>query len=100
MKRFSLLLIIVLGLVLGTKANHITGGEIFYRLTAQSGNDYTYAVTLKLYRDHFSTGAQLDANAPIAIFDRLTGAVVWSNTVPKTFTEFLDLLSPEHCINN
>jgi gliding motility-associated-like protein len=99
MKRSSLL-IITLGLVFAANANHITGGEIFYRLTSQSGTNYTYAVTLKLYRDHFSTGAQLDDNAPIAIFDRVTGQRVWSETVPKSSIEFLNLLSPGPCINN
>lgn len=99
MKRSSLL-ILTLGLVLAANANHITGGEIFYRLTGQSGGNYTYAVTLKLYRDHFSTGAQLDDVAPIGIFDRLTGKTIWTRTVLRTSIEFLDLLSPGPCINN
>jgi gliding motility-associated-like protein len=100
MKRSILLFIFSLGLVLCAKANHITGGEIFYKLKSQSGNNYTYTVTLKLYRDHFSTGAQLDDVAPIAIFDRLTGAMIWNSTIPRKFVEFLDLISPGPCINN
>jgi gliding motility-associated-like protein len=99
MKRLSLLIILSLGL-LSAKANHITGGEIFYTLTSQSGGNYTYSVTLKLYRDHFSSGAQLDPAAPIAIFDRLTGQMVWNSTVPKLTVELLELVSPGPCINN
>ncbi len=99
MKRSSLIIILTLGL-LSAKANHITGGEIFYTLTGQSGSNYTYSVTLKLYRDHFSTGAQLDPAAPIAIFDRLTGQMVWSNTIPRSTIEYLNLVSPGPCINN
>src|SRR5689334_12210882 len=103
MKRSTLLCILSCGLVLYAKANHITGGEIFYTLKGQSGNNYTYTVTLKLYRDHFSTGAQLDDNAPIAIFDRLTGKMIWNNDgnpIPRSFVEELDLSSPGPCINN
>jgi len=99
MKRLPLLLILSLGLLFA-RANHITGGEIFYTLTSQSGNSYTYFVTLKLYRDHFSTGAQLDPAAPIAIFDRLTGTMVWSSTVQRNTVQLLELVSPGPCINN
>src|SRR5436190_9868703 len=103
MKR-STLFILSLGLVFYAEANHITGGEIFYKLKSQSGNNYTYTVTLKLYRDHFSNGAPLDDDASIAIFDRLTGKMVWPKDNPPTpvhrsFIEFLDLISPGPCIN-
>jgi gliding motility-associated-like protein len=103
MKRSTLLFILSVGLAFCAKANHITGGEIFYKLQSQSGNNYTYTVTLKLYRDHFSTGAQLDDAASIAIFNRLTGAMVWDNDhtpITRSFVEFLDLISPGPCINN
>ena len=81
-------------------ANHITGGTIFYTLVSQSGNDYTYSVTLLLYRDHNSNGAQLDNLAPIAIFNKLTGAMIWSNNVPLTDTTHQNLSAPDPCINN
>jgi len=99
MKRLPLLFILSLGL-LSAKANHITGGEIFYTLVSQSGGSYTYSVTLKLYRDHFSTGAQLDPTAPIAVFDRVTGVMVWSSNVPRATIQLLQLVSPGPCINN
>src|SRR5436189_5121133 len=85
---------------LSVQANHITGGEIFYTLTSQSGNNYTYAVTLKLYRDHFSSGAPLDAAAPIAVFDRVTGARVWDGTIQRTRIDFLQLFSSGPCVLN
>ena len=100
MKRSTLLFILSCGLVFCAEANHITGGEIYYTLKSQSGNNYTYTVTLKLYRDHFSTGAQLDDVAPIAIFDRLTGRMIWNSSVPRSFVDELDLRSPGPCINN
>jgi gliding motility-associated-like protein len=100
MKRFSLLITLTLGLILSAKANHITGGEIFYTLAGQIGNNYTYNVSLKLFRDHFSSGAALDPSAPIAIFDRSTGVMVWSNSVPRTDTIHLHLGTPNPCITN
>ena len=41
MKR-STLFILSFGLFFCAEANHITGGEIFYKLKSQSGNNYTY----------------------------------------------------------
>lgn len=82
-------------------ANHITGGEMFYTLTSQSGNDYTYHVTLKLYRDCFSSGAQLDATAGIAVFNRLNGVLVQNNSaVPRSRIDRLQLTAPNPCITN
>lgn len=100
MKRILLFISISFFLSVPAIANHITGGEMFYTLVSQNGNDYTYRVTLKLYRDCFSTGAQLDASAPIAIYDRSTGTMVWSASIPRTQMATLSLGSPDPCINN
>ena len=47
-------------------ARHITGGEIFYEYLGPGATAGTsqYKITLRLFRDCFSTGAQLD---PIVI---------------------------------
>jgi len=96
-------LLVILFVVLSTPsfANHITGGEMYYTLVNQSGNQYTYHVTLKLYRDFFSTGAPLDATAAIGIFDRVNGTLVWSdNAVTRTQIVQLQLSTPNPCITN
>ena len=46
-------------------ASHIVGGELFY--DCLGGNQYQ--VTLKIYRDCNSTGAQYDPNLPVTVFD-------------------------------
>lgn len=80
-------------------ANHITGGEVYYTYIGQLANgNHQYHVTLKLYRDHFSSGAQLDPAAPIAIFNN--GAMVWSQSVSMTNRTRLILASPGPCITN
>ncbi len=81
-------------------ANHITGGEMYYTLVSQNGNNYTYRVTLKLYRDCFSTGAALDPTAAIAVFDRTTGAMVVNNNVPRAQIQRLEITTPNPCITN
>ena len=100
MKRSTLLFIFACGLVFCAKANHITGGQIYYTLKSQSGDNYTYSVSLLLYRDSLSTGAQLDQSAAIGIYDRGTGALVDSRTIGLSFIEVLHLHSPGPCINH
>jgi len=99
MKRSSLIFIFSLTFF-SVQANHITGGQIYYTFTGQSGNNYTYAVSLLLYRDSLSSGAPLDPAAPIAVFDRVTGLMVWNGTIQRTTIEVLHLHSPGPCINN
>ncbi|MBL7743337.1 MAG: gliding motility-associated C-terminal domain-containing protein [Chitinophagaceae bacterium] len=82
-------------------ANHITGGEIFYTYAGLDGNgNHQYHVTLKLYRDHNSTGAQLDGAAAIAVFNTSSGAMVWNNSINMTRQTRLILGSPGPCITN
>lgn len=81
-------------------AEHITGGEMFYTLTSSAGGQYSYRVTLKLYRDYFSSGADLDASAAIAIFDKGNTSMVWNQLVPMAKREHLALGSPDRCISN
>jgi hypothetical protein len=97
-KLYFLLLFIFPGLA--ALANHITGGEMYYTLIGQSGGNFTYHVTLKLYRDCASSGAQLDASAPISIFSIKSGASVWANSVNKDSTVTLNLTNPDPCISN
>src|SRR5678816_3947773 len=78
MKTRILGLIIILLFTLSSYANHITGGEISYTLVSQAGNNYTYAVTLKLFRDATSPTA-LDASVNIAVYSRANNALIWTS---------------------
>ena len=59
-------------------ARHITGGEIFYEYLGPGGTAGTsqYKITLRLFRDCFSGGAQLDPTVNLGIFDKSSGAAV------------------------
>jgi gliding motility-associated-like protein len=82
-------------------ANHITGGEMYYTLTGQSGNNYTYHVVLKLYRDCNAPpdAADLDPAAAIGIFNNSTFALAWSRSITMTKRTKLSLDNPNPCIN-
>lgn len=81
-------------------ANHITGGEMSYQVVGRNGNDYTYRVTLKLYRDCNSTGAPLDQQAAISIYDNGSGQRRDFPTQLRTPITVLNLTSPGPCIQN
>lgn len=100
MKRFLLAIISFFIFAQFSWANHITGGQIFYTFVSQSNGSYTYNVTLLLYRDHFSSGAQLDDVAAMGVYDEATGSLVWNADVPRTDTFHLHLISPSPCISN
>ncbi len=100
MKRV-LLFIALFFLTIPLFANHITGGEIFYTYTGRDADgNHRYHITLKLYRDHFSSGALLDATASIGIFNTATTVMVSNNSVPMTSQVRLILGSPGPCITN
>lgn len=61
----SLLSIIFIIFAVNSYASHIVGGELYYNCIG--GNQYQ--VTLKIYRDCNSTGAQFDQALPVTIFD-------------------------------
>ena len=97
-KIFNLVLFLSSGFF--ASANHITGGTIFYTFEGVNNGLYTYEVTLLLYRDHSSTGAQLDLSAAISIFNKQSGASVWANVVALDDTSHLRLGSPDPCIDS
>lgn len=99
MKKILLVLSTVLSCLFSFAA-HITGGEMYYVLESQSGNNYTYRITLKLYRDCFSSGAQLDPTVPISIFNNASQASVWAQTVAQSSFVKQNLGSPSPCIQN
>lgn len=54
-----------------SKGEHLVGGEIYYECL---GND-DYLITLKVYRDCYSTGAPFDNPASIAVYNSSGGLV-------------------------
>ena len=76
MKKFLVILCVVF--TAPSFARHIAGGEIFYQWVGPGATTGTsiYNVTLRLFRDCNSLGAQLDPTVNIAIFDKFTNTAV------------------------
>lgn len=73
--------------------SHIVGGEIFY--DCLGGNEYR--VTVKLYRDCNSSGAQFDAQLPLSIFDG-NGQLLTTEIIPFPGSQVLPILFDNPCI--
>lgn len=99
MKRLSLYIVFSLFIVSSSLANHITGGEMSYRLVNQTGNNFTYHVILKLFRDPASA-TQLDPTVNIAIYNKGTNSLVSNNSVARGNVMTLTLTSPGPCVVN
>lgn len=59
-------------------SRHITGGEIYHEWIGPGVNSNTsvYRITLRLFRDFFSTGAALDPSVSISIYEKITSTAV------------------------
>jgi gliding motility-associated-like protein len=102
MKALKHLLLCTLGCFVAalSYANHITGGQMYYTLLSESGGNYTYKVTMVLYRDCYSQGAPLDDVAPIAVFNNETKDMTRIFQVTRTSQTKLEITSPDPCILN
>ena len=81
-------------------SRHITGGEMFYEYLGSSGNGHNYRVTLKLYRDCYSSGAQLDLTVQFGVFSNGTNSLVRTESVNRSTIEQVTLGSISPCISN
>ncbi len=76
---------------------------MMYEYVSTSGNNITYRITLKLYRDCYSTGAQLDPSAAISIYSyTASGGTnhVTTRSVTMSGKNNLNLRDPGKCIDN
>jgi gliding motility-associated-like protein len=99
MKR-SLLILFSFFVVKILFAEHITGGEMYYTYLESTPDGHKYRITLKLFRHCLGNGAQLDNAAAIGIFNKTTGAMVWSQRVDMKSRDEVRLSSPGPCVTN
>lgn len=82
-------------------ARHITGGDMSYTYMGTSGGKNHYIVTLKLYRDCYSSGAQLDPVVQFGVFSNGPGFPFVENiSVDQARVDRQELRSPGPCITN
>ena len=99
-KRYVISFFLVFFFIFSTNASHISGGEVYYSLVNQSGNNYTYTITLKLLRDATPGGPQLEPTQIIAIYEKGTNTLIRFDTVVKTYFETITLTRPGSCLIN
>ncbi|MEJ7766781.1 MAG: PKD domain-containing protein [Chitinophagaceae bacterium] len=103
MKSTAAIIFILCLIGLPSYAAHIKGGEVFYEyLGPGTGNNDRFRVTVRLFIDCSSTGAQIDAVANLSIYKNVDNTPVSGSpfTLPNTRDEFLRLSTPSPCILN
>src|SRR5690349_23018064 len=100
MKKTLTLLFITLGLGIVAKADHITGGEMYYSLIGTSNGNYQYSVTLKLYM-RCNSGRQFNNPTIVSVFDKVTGELVTNMNVNLTSQTNINLPGNSNpCVTN
>lgn len=100
MKKALLLFFIFFGCLLTAKADHITGGQMYYTYMGKdSDGGLRFTVTLKLYM-RCNSGRQFNNPTIIAVFDKLTGQRVQQHSVGLAQTETIRLTNPDACITD
>jgi gliding motility-associated-like protein len=90
--------------VLSARADHITGGEMFYRFIGisnagiNSGN-YIYSVTLKLFM-RCNSGRAFNDPTLVSIFERGNGLRVTDLSIPLSSQQTLSYTNNNPCITN
>jgi len=89
-------------MALPTFAKHIAGGEMSYVYlgAGTTANSARYRITLKLYRDCDTDGAQLDQTSIITIFPFGASSFFLNERAALEKTETVSLTSPDPCISN
>ena len=98
MKTKFLSLIVALLLALSSYANHIVGGEIYYKFDSLRSGICYYTVTIKLFRD-LSSGTALDNPINVAVYAKGSNSPFTTLQVPQSSLMTLTA-TPGPCIVN
>ena len=81
------------------KAEHITGGEMFYTYIGLINGKHRYQGTVKLFKNCYSN-RQLANPAILSIFNRVDGSRIENINLPLSNTQIQKLTDPDKCITN
>ncbi len=99
MRRILLLAFVFLAFATLARADHITGGEIFYRFTGMDGPNYTYNITVRLFM-LCSSDRQLENPNTFSIFNKSTGQRIRDFPVSLSGPIDNNLNNSNPCITN
>jgi gliding motility-associated-like protein len=94
-----LIFFLCIGFVHCAKADHITGGEMYYTAAGFSGGEYQYNVTLKLFM-RCNSGRFFSDPTIVSVFDRVTNAHIKDISVALGNQENLNLSNTNPCITD
>ena len=81
------------------KADHITGGEMFYTYNGLSGGTSSYTITLKLFM-RCNSGRQFPNPAVISVFNKLSFERFSDINVPLSREETISITNSDPCITD
>ncbi|MGK2862870.1 MAG: gliding motility-associated C-terminal domain-containing protein [Chitinophagaceae bacterium] len=81
------------------RADHITGGEMYYTYSGIIDGEYQYVVTLKLFM-RCNSGRQFPNPAIISVFDKVSNNRIRDISVPLSNQQTIQLTNPDPCISN
>ncbi|RYY43127.1 MAG: hypothetical protein EOO06_20160 [Chitinophagaceae bacterium] len=99
MKQYLLLLFLLTGF-LAAEAKHITGGEMIYEYVETNSGGKVYKVTLILFRDELSGGAEMPPTVTIGIFNNDNRGLIENRSVGLVSTQLLPINGLPRCITN
>jgi len=91
--------VILLCLNISAKADHITGGEIFYTFAGTTNGNNSYNVTFKLFM-RCNSGRQFNNPTVVSIFDKGTNQRVSDINVNLSSSETIQITNPDPCITD
>lgn len=95
-----LLCLVVLAMLSSSaRADHITGGELYYTLAATPGGNYQYNITIKMFM-RCNSGRQFSNPAIVSIFEKGSNSRVQDIEVKLARTTTLQLTDPNRCITD
>src|SRR4051812_9449506 len=99
MKAFIIFILLVVVLQLKVKADHITGGEMYYTFIGVANNENLYKCTLKLFM-RCNSGRQFANPTIVSIFSKATGIRIRDVTVQLINQQQISLANNNACITN
>src|SRR3954468_9840917 len=99
MKKIHSLCIALLCFVISAKADHITGGQIYYTYTTNPNGTIAYTATFKLYM-RCNSGRQFNNPTIVSIFDKGTNQRVSDISVSLSSSEVIQISNTDPCITD
>ena len=98
MKKLIIFLFCI-GCMLAARADHITGGEMYYTYAGIKDGEYQYNVVLKLFM-RCNSGRFFSDPTVISVFDRVTNELIKDISTPLASQENISLTSTNPCITD